>query len=202
MEPRPESIVAIERALFNTVLDVTGRAHFDIFSYEGRVVVFRLLSHAQELNDSFMGAVEWLESAAGAFSKVLVETGYFSPAEEGIFAMSVEDMKTDMRNNKVDLDNLTIDELGIYASPDAALKLSTLHNAKGREFTAVAMIDLNEGKIPSYHARTAEDIEEQKRLFYVGVTRAKRVLFYATDNSDRRRGPSRFLLSGSGVGIC
>jgi DNA helicase-2/ATP-dependent DNA helicase PcrA len=202
MEPRPESIVAIERTLFNTVLDVTGRAHFEIFSYQGRVVVFKLLTHAQELNDSFMGAVEWLESAAGAFSKVLVETGYFSPAEEGIFAMSVEDMKTDMRNNKVDLDNLTIDELGIYASPDAALKLSTLHNAKGREFTAVAMIDLNEGKIPSYHARTAEDIEEQKRLFYVGVTRAKRVLFYATDNSERRRGPSRFLLSGSGVGLC
>ena len=37
--------------------------------------------------------------------------------------MSVEEMKTDMRNNKVDLANLTIDDLGIYASPDAALKL-------------------------------------------------------------------------------
>jgi DNA helicase-2/ATP-dependent DNA helicase PcrA len=202
MEPRSESIVAIERTLFNTVLDVTGRAHFEIFSYEGRVVVFRLLAQAQELNDSFMGAIQWLESAAGAFSKILVETGYFSPAEEGIFAMSVEEMKTHMRNNRVDLANLTIDELGIYASPDAALKLSTLHNSKGREFMAVAMIDLNEGKMPSYHARIPDDIEEQKRLFYVGVTRAKRLLFYATDNSDRRNGPSRFLLSGSGVGVC
>jgi DNA helicase-2/ATP-dependent DNA helicase PcrA len=202
MEPRPESIVAIERTLFNTVLDVTGRANFDIFSYEGRTVVFRLLTHAQELNDSFMGAIEWLESAAAAFSEVLVDAGYFSPREEGIFAASVEEMKSDMRNNRVDLANLAIDDLGIYASPDAALKLSTLHNAKGREFTAVAMIDLNEGKIPSYFSRTAEDIEEQKRLFYVGVTRAKRILFYATDNSDRRNGPSRFLLTGSGVGVC
>jgi hypothetical protein len=43
--------------------------------------------------------------------------------------MSVEEMKSDMRNNKVDLAKLTIDELGIYATPDMALKLSTLHNA-------------------------------------------------------------------------
>ncbi|SHL46533.1 ATP-dependent helicase [Bradyrhizobium lablabi] len=202
MEPRPESIVAIERTLFNTVLDVTGRAHFDIFSYEGRAVVFRLLAQAQALNDSFMGAIEWLESSAAAFSKVLVDAGYFSTAEQGIFAMSVEEMKTDMRNNRVDLANLAIDDLGIYANPDAALKLSTLHNAKGREFTAVAMIDLNEGRIPSYYSRTTEDLEEQKRLFYVGITRAKRILFYATDNSDRRNGPSRFLLKGTGVGVC
>ena len=163
--------------------------------------MFTLLTHAQELQDSFVGAVEWLESTATTFSTVLMQAGYFSPADEGVFAMSVEEMKTDMRHNRVDLDNMTIEDLGIYASPTAALKLSTLHNAKGREFMAVAMIDLNEGRIPSYFARTADDYEEQKRLFYVGVTRARRFLFYATDNSDSRNGPSRFLLKGTGVGI-
>lgn len=50
--------------------------------------------------------------------------------------MSAEDMKADMRNNKVDLSNLSIEELGIYASPEAALKLATLHFSKGREFEA------------------------------------------------------------------
>jgi len=40
---------------------------------------------------------------------------------------------------------LAIDDLGILRKSDAALKLSTLHNAKGRS-QAVAMIDLNEGK--------------------------------------------------------
>jgi DNA helicase-2/ATP-dependent DNA helicase PcrA len=49
----------------------------------------------------------------------------------GTFAMSVEEMKSDMRNNKVDLDNLAIEDLGIYANPEAALKLATLHHAKG-----------------------------------------------------------------------
>jgi DNA helicase-2/ATP-dependent DNA helicase PcrA len=131
----------------------------------------------------------------------LIEEGYLSRAEQDLFAMSVEEMKVDMRNNHVDLANLTIDDLGIYASPEAALKLSTLHNAKGREFQAVAMMDLHEGRIPFYQARTAEEFEEAKRLFYVGVTRAKRLLFYVTDNSSSRNQPSRFL-QAEGVGVC
>lgn len=115
--------------------------------------------------------------------------------------MSVEEMKADMRNNRVDLANLTIDDLGIYASPEAALKLSTLHYAKGREYQAVAMMDLHEGRIPHYQARTADEFEEVKRLFYVGVTRAKRFLLYITDESSRRNQPSRFL-HAEGVDVC
>jgi DNA helicase II / ATP-dependent DNA helicase PcrA len=202
MESKPDAIAAIERTLFNTLLDVTGRAYFDIFSYHGRFIVFRLLDHAQRLHRVHMGGIAWLEAAAKAFSQVLVEEGYLSQKEENIFAMSVEAIKTDMRNNKVDLANLTIDDLGIYASPDSALKLATLHNAKGREYMAVAMIDLHEGRIPFYQARTAEAIEEAKRLFYVGITRAKRLLYYVTDDSDRRNGPSRFLRTRTGVGVC
>src|SRR5260221_12093553 len=104
--------------------------------------------------------------------------------------MSVEEMKADMRNNRVDLANLAISDLGIYASPDAALKLSTLHNAKGREYQAVAMIDLHEGRIPFYQAQTLEEIEEAKRLFYVDITRPRQFLLYVTDDSNRPTGLS------------
>jgi DNA helicase-2/ATP-dependent DNA helicase PcrA len=200
MEPEPESIVGIERTLFNTLLDTTGRANFDISSYRGRTVVFRLLGISRRLRDAHPGGVRWLEAAAKAFSDVLVEEGYFSSGEQALFAMSVEEMKADMRNNQIDLDNLSIDDLGIYASPSAALKLSTLHNAKGREYEAVAMIDVHEGRIPSYYAKTREDLDEQKRLFYVGVTRAKRYLLYVTDNSGQD-GASRFLRPDTGVGV-
>lgn len=193
MEPRPDAIAGIERTLFNTLLDITGRPHFDIFSYRGRVIVFRLLDHARRLHQIHMGGIAWLQAAAAAFSQVLIEEEYLTSGDKDVFAMSVEEMKADMRNNKVDLANLTIDDLGIYASPDAALKLATLHNAKGREYMAVAMIDLHEGRIPFYQARSAEDIEEAKRLFYVGVTRAKRFLLYVTDGSDTRNRPTRFL---------
>jgi hypothetical protein len=80
---------------------------------------------ARQLHRVHMGGISWLEAAAKAFSKILVEKGYLSREEQNIFAMSVEDMKTDMRN-------LTIDDLGTYASPDSALKLASLHHAKGR----------------------------------------------------------------------
>jgi ATP-dependent DNA helicase UvrD/PcrA len=201
MEPRPEAIAGIERTLFNTVLDITGRASFDIFSYAGRVTVFRLIHEAETLRAAHPGAIVWLEAAANGFTGILIEEGYLSRAEENLFAMSVEEMAADMRNNRVDLENLTTDDLGIYASPQTALKLSTLHNAKGREFQAVAMVDLHEGRIPFYQCRTAEEFEEAKRLFYVGVTRAKRILLYVTDNSNSRNQPSRFLRD-SGVGLC
>lgn len=94
----------------------------------------------------------------------------------------------------------TIDDLEIYASPNTALKLALLHNSKGLEYEAVAIIDANEDKTPFYQARTADEIEEAKRLFYVGVTRAKRYLLYVTDASDRRNSPSRFLQAGAGGG--
>ncbi|WP_147155776.1 UvrD-helicase domain-containing protein [Reyranella soli] len=202
MEPRPDAIAGIERTLFNTLLDITGRASFDIFSYGGRVIVFRLLEIAQKLHVAHMGAISWLEAASGEFADLLIAEEYLAPSERDIFRMSVEEMKADMRNNKVDLANLTIEELGVYANPKAALKLVNLHNSKGREWRAVAMIDLHEGRIPHYMSRTAEDFESAKRLFYVGVTRAEQFLMYITDTTDSRNGPTRFLRKGTGVGVC
>ena len=192
MEPKPEAIIGIERTLFNTLLDMTGQANFDVFSYRGRVVVFRLLEKGKELNEIHMGAIAWLEAAANAFSDVLIDVEYLTEGEKDLFAASVEEMKSDMQRNEVDLSNLAVDDLGIYASPDTALKLSTLHFAKGREYDAVAIIDIHEGKVPHYHSRTIEEIAEDKRLFYVGATRAKRLLYYVTNDTDRN-GPSRFL---------
>ena len=192
MDSNPDAIVGIERTLFNTLLDMTGRANFDVFSYQGRVVVFRLLEKGNELHQIHMGAIDWLEAAANEFSEVLIDAEYLTVAEKHLFTASVEEMKADMQRNKVDLTNLTISDLGIYANPDTALKLSTLHYAKGREYDAVAMIDVHEGKIPHYYARTDEDVAEYRRLFYVGVTRAKRFLLYITDDTGRN-GASRFL---------
>jgi ATP-dependent DNA helicase UvrD/PcrA len=202
MEPRPEAITGIERTLFNAVLDMTGRSRFDIFSYDGRVVVFCLLQEARRLHTAHTGAIAWLDAASSEFSRILIDNDYLSQAESGLFSASVEEMKADMRRNRVDLENLTISDLGIYASPESALKLSTLHNAKGREYRAVAMIDLHEGRIPFYQAQTPEEIEEAKRLFYVGITRAKQYLLYVTDDAGNRKGVSRFLRGETGIGIC
>ena len=58
-----------------------------------------------------------------------------------------------------------------------AVKLMTIHSAKGLEFEVVFLPALEEGIFPNYKATTDEDIEEERRLFYVAVTRAKKKLF-------------------------
>ncbi len=73
--------------------------------------------------------------------------------------------------------------------------LSTLHSAKGLEFTEVFLPDLNETILPGRKARLEADIEEERRLFYVGMTRAKRRLhiLYVKERFGRPLKPSRFL---------
>ena len=66
-------------------------------------------------------------------------------------------------------DNLR-DEEGIVT-------LMTMHNAKGLEFGIVFMIGLEDGVFPHMRAIEAGDLEEERRLAYVGITRAKRELY-------------------------
>ena len=53
-----------------------------------------------------------------------------------------------------------------------AITLSTMHSAKGLEFVSVFIIDANEGITPYKKAVLDKEIEEERRLFYVGMTRA------------------------------
>ncbi len=80
---------------------------------------------------------------------------------------------------------------------DDAVTLSTIHSAKGLEWEAVAMIGLSDGLLPFVLADTAAAIAEEKRLLYVGLTRARtelRLSWARTGGHGRgMREPSRFL---------
>ncbi|MDP2927969.1 MAG: ATP-dependent helicase, partial [Candidatus Omnitrophota bacterium] len=81
---------------------------------------------------------------------------------------------------------------------DAPLTLSTIHSAKGLEWHTVFLIYVAEGHLPSYLSlETEEQIEEERRLFYVAATRAKVNLFLLKPHIDRS--PRSFMDGGGPV---
>ena len=97
--------------------------------------------------------------------------------------------------------NESVEDVVAMDRDDERLVLSTIHSAKGLEWQAVFVIWLVDGRFPSaYSFVTQEELEEERRLLYVAVTRAKRHLFltYPINVYDKMTGavlskPSRFL---------
>ena len=86
------------------------------------------------------------------------------------------------------------------ADDEGAVTLVTLHKAKGLEFDAVFLVGVEEGLLPIGHAKDDLAVAEERRLLYVGVTRARRHLWISWARSrpgqgggHSRRRPSRFL---------
>lgn len=93
-------------------------------------------------------------------------------------------------------------DIDSYSEDDDAVVLMTLHSAKGLEFPYVFMIGMEEGLFPSGRATNTGDpkeLEEERRLCYVGITRAKKELFLTYARQRMQHGqfvynaPSRFL---------
>ncbi|MCU1524022.1 MAG: ATP-dependent helicase [Microbacteriaceae bacterium] len=79
----------------------------------------------------------------------------------------------------------------------SAVTLATLHSAKGLEWDTVYLVGLNDGLVPITYAKTDEAIDEERRLLYVGITRARHRLHLSWAKGGSARGgerrPSRFL---------
>ena len=78
---------------------------------------------------------------------------------------------------------------------EGKVKLMTMHAAKGLEFEYVFIIHANEGEVPYQKAETKEELEEERRMFYVAMTRAKEqlVISYITEKNGNSIEPSRFV---------
>lgn len=76
-----------------------------------------------------------------------------------------------------------------------AVSLVTMHGSKGLEYKIVILPDVNEGNVPQKKAAAPKELEEERRVFYVAMTRAreKMFLFYVRKTKENRLLPSRFL---------
>lgn len=79
---------------------------------------------------------------------------------------------------------------------DKGVRLMTFHSSKGLEFDIVYIIDVNEGSVPYKKAKGVDEIEEERRMFYVAMTRARKKLLicYCVENFGKSIGKSDFVI--------
>jgi DNA helicase-2/ATP-dependent DNA helicase PcrA len=113
------------------------------------------------------------------------------------FALRYDSLETFL--SELALQGVAEAETGDEDRTDGKVVLSTVHQAKGLEWEAVFIIGMNDGRFPSAKSLRSDEEEEERRLFYVGVTRAKEDLFlcYPVSSEDWNAlgflRPSRFL---------
>jgi DNA helicase II / ATP-dependent DNA helicase PcrA len=192
--PNARLIRNIQRELHRIISEASSSDRFDVFSYSGLVTVFRILQAGASLRSRIPSAEQWLTTAAQEFSTILIRDGFLPESAINLLGESATAMCDQMRRNRdIDLPNMTVADLGLFAATDKSVHLLTMHAAKGLEFEAVALIGLHDGQIPNRRSQTADEIDENRRLFYVAITRAKKYLLYVTDQGRSTNIPSRFL---------
>lgn len=179
----------------------------------------RAAASLRVFRDLMTGLVEMArqETVSIAVGKLLDRTGYLEALREDRSEESqsrVENLaelvsaakEYEMREAGASIGGF-VDKLSLLSdadesqgSADARVMMMTLHSAKGLEFPVVFIAGLEEGLFP--HSRSSEDqaeLEEERRLCYVGMTRARRKLYLASANRRRFYGeyrpssPSRFI---------
>jgi DNA helicase II / ATP-dependent DNA helicase PcrA len=133
---------------------------------EKRAELVRFLFTKCDPNTSL---VDWLTALEQTSFRVGLE-------REPAFADELEEfdrLKTTV-SKEGKLPTLTVGEFCRHTRAHDHLNLVTLHSAKGLEFEIVILMGMDQGRIPNYRLQTVDAKREPRRLFYVGLTRAKR----------------------------
>jgi DNA helicase-2/ATP-dependent DNA helicase PcrA len=170
----------------------------------------------------FMGTMEVLDERAAAnievsvlLKELLAETGYLEALEnertieaqgrienlEELVNVAAEyDVSTEQPNLAEFLQQVAlVADADVRVDDEGLVTLMTLHNAKGLEYPIVFIIGCEEGVFPHSRALDEGGLEEERRLCYVGITRAERDLYLTSARSRTTfgtrnfGGPSRFL---------
>ncbi len=185
-------------AKLQTFAHSVGRSMFDIITDGSYLEVFgRTNTKIAEFADmikslrekvNFVSVTELIDellTATGYVSRLLLE----SPPDDAVSRIeNVEEFKSKAREyeEKVEnptfegfLDNISlVSDVDNYDEKQNAVVLMTLHSAKGLEFPVVFMCGMEMGLFPSFMSEMEEGgVEEERRLCYVGITRARQKLY-------------------------
>mgnify|MGYP004456306969 CR=1 FL=1 len=195
-----------------------GQSYFDTMK---KASSYAALSNKVSHIASFVDLIEQLRHQAlmgdldELFDSLLELTGYLEYLQnQGVEGMTrldnIQELKTNMiRFQQSDpemglaefLEEVALyTDLDDYNSEEDKVVLMTLHGAKGLEFPTVFLVGMEEGIFPGFQStQTQEDLEEERRLAYVGITRARRSLCITNAaqrmlfGNTRCERPSRFI---------
>lgn len=134
--------------------------------------------------------------------QVLLCTGYYTWFQEQYKNDNLQEREENLSELvSVAKEYINIDELITQAAlykeeleeEEDAVQLLTMHKSKGLEFKCVFIIDLAEGCMPSFRATSVQDIEEERRLMFVAVTRAKDYLFMMYPQNQQIGGQNKYV---------
>ena len=143
----------------------------EVLSLSGLIEATLAAADKDELSDERLENLYSLTARAGEFVRLRLEN---APAPDP--EATEEEVRSAMA---VDLpafleDVALVADVDGWAGDADKVTLMTLHSAKGLEFDHVFVTGLEEGLLPHRNCRTDEALAEERRLFYVGITRAKR----------------------------
>jgi ATP-dependent DNA helicase len=175
-----------------------------------------ILKRGKEKAKEFIELIEYYKqnysnmSILDLLEDIIIKTGYqeeLTRNNEQEKLENIEELKQgilEFQNTDIEEKTLQeyLDKISLFTDNDRtnkenAVKLMTIHNSKGLEFKNVFVCRINEGILPSGKVITPEAIEEERRLCYVAITRAKDRLFLSDVQNitgDYECNVSRFLL--------
>ena len=178
------------------ISDKTGNSMYEIIRNAQEYGLTRVFSNSRD----FIEQIEYLKSKkdelkiSNLIKETLNKTGYTKALEnensveaetrienlEEFLTVAIEFEEESADNTLAEfLENITLSsDIDGMEDQDNSITLMTLHSAKGLEFPVVFLVGMEEGIFPGYKTiGEPQALEEERRLFYVGITRAKQYLY-------------------------